>query len=456
MPEVALKGETDLNLSKLIYERLPSWLVERIITIGDVVERKGWRIFVVGGFVRDLLLGRRNYELDVMVEGEGIYLAKALSELFGAKLISHEQFMTAVLYMPDGTRIDIATCRKERYKHPAALPEVEPATAEEDLHRRDFSINAMAIDISKRRFGELLDVCGGMADLENGLIRVLHERSFIDDPTRAFRAVRFEQRFSFSIESNTMRLLKEAIESGMLSLLTPDRIKHEWIRICSEENPEPHILRMEELGMLRWIDSSFGFRSHEQRSALSSIMSVEKRLENSNVSYERWLLYFMPLLDGATNEDIERVCKRYSISSKHLQVFLQLSSLGDVLERTRVKLPPSTLKEILDHFGTEAIIYALAKAVSFGASYEMAKEQLFAYLERYRHERPDISGSDIIGAGIPAGPWIGTALAEALKVKLDEGADRRRQLEVALKVARKALAMMQHESQRSNTRSWEG
>jgi tRNA nucleotidyltransferase (CCA-adding enzyme) len=445
-----------LNLGELIYERLPSWLVERIITIGDAVEDKGWRVFVVGGFVRDLLLGRRNFELDVMVEGEGIYLAKVLSRLFGAKMISHEQFMTAVLYMPDGTRIDIATCRKERYKHPAALPEVEPATAEEDLYRRDFSINAMAIDISKERFGELLDVCGGLPDLESGLIRVLHERSFIDDPTRVFRAVRFEKRFSFSIESNTMRLLKEAIECGMLSLLTPDRIKHEWIRICSEENPQPHILRMEELDMLRWIDSSLSFRSQEQRLALSSIVSVEERLAGSNVSYERWLLYLMPLLDGATNEDIERLCRRYSISSRHLQAFLQLSSLDDVLERTRAKLSPSSLKRLLDRFNTEALIYALAKAISFGESHEMAKEQLLAYLEKYRHERPDISGSDIIGAGIPAGPWIGTALDEALKVKLDEGADRQRQLEVALKTARKALAMMEHGSQRRDTCSWEG
>ena len=198
--------------------------------IGARANSMGYKAFLVGGTVRDLILGVKNLDLDIVVEGAAIKLGEKLSEEFGGTLVAHKQFGTCTLTLKNKLKIDFATARRETYEKPAALPDVRPSSLKNDLARRDFTINAMAISINKDDFGRFIDPFGGRRDLARGVIKVLHKGSFIDDPTRIFRAARFESRPGFSIETKTLRLMKSAIKKGMLAKLSKYRIKKELAR----------------------------------------------------------------------------------------------------------------------------------------------------------------------------------------------------------------------------------
>jgi len=229
--------------------KLPNILNE----IGAIADKNNIKIFVVGGFVRDLLFGRQDEDIDIVVEADAIRFAKILSEEFGIKFIKHEGFKTAT-FRKNGFRIDLATARKEFYAKPAVLPKIEPANIKEDLFRRDFTVNAMAISLNKDTFAELIDMYGGRQDLRYKKIRVLHDRSFIDDPTRIFRAIKFEQRLGFKIELYTLNLIKGAIALGLIEKLKKQRIKKEIDLILKEPKKDKIISRMHEFGIGRFIE----------------------------------------------------------------------------------------------------------------------------------------------------------------------------------------------------------
>ncbi|MCX5710840.1 MAG: tRNA nucleotidyltransferase, partial [Candidatus Omnitrophica bacterium] len=195
---------------KKYLERLPKEIRELVYFTKDLAAYRGMPAYLVGGFVRDLILGVRNFDLDIVVVGDGIKFAEYFSRALKAKLIRHKRFGTATVVLKPGLKIDIATARSEFYPHPAHLPVVKPGSLKDDLFRRDFTINAMAISLVEKDFGRLIDCYGGKNDLKARSIRVLHALSFIDDPTRIIRAIRFEQRFDFKIDPDTLKLLKEA------------------------------------------------------------------------------------------------------------------------------------------------------------------------------------------------------------------------------------------------------
>lgn len=212
--------------------------------IGDCAKATGYRAFLVGGTVRDIILGRDNLDLDITVEGDArppegvnarsgaaIKLGEALAKELDGRLIAHKMFGTCSLTLKNKLKIDFATARRETYELPAALPKVEPSSLEDDLARRDFTINAMAVSLNKEDFGQLIDFFGGRKDLAKGIIRVMHDKSFIDDPTRIFRAIRFEKRFKFAIDKHTFQLIEEAIKKGMLGKLSKYRIKKEAVKL---------------------------------------------------------------------------------------------------------------------------------------------------------------------------------------------------------------------------------
>lgn len=218
--------------------------------VGVCAEGMGFGAYAVGGLVRDLFLRHETLDVDVVIEGDGIAFASRLSSDHGAHLTMYERFKTANLVLPDGSRIDIATARTEVYDRPAALPLVTPGSIEDDLFRRDFSINTLAACLNPGRFGDLLDPFRGIDDMESGLIRVLHDRSFIDDPTRIFRAVRFERRFDFTMEDKTMVLIREAVSAGLVEKLSGHRIASELRLVLREDDPLPVIRRLGEFGVL--------------------------------------------------------------------------------------------------------------------------------------------------------------------------------------------------------------
>jgi len=236
-----------MNIGDLL-RRLPVLSVLR--DAGICAEEMGFGAYAVGGLVRDLFLQRETLDVDVVIEGDGVAFASRFSADHSAHLLIYERFKTANLVFQDGFKVDVATARTEVYERPAALPLVRPGSIKDDLFRRDFSINTLATCLNPGRFGDLLDPFRAMDDIEEKLIRVLHDRSFVDDPTRIFRAARFEKRFDFIIEDSTGTLIREAVSSGLVEKLSGYRIASELRLILKEEDPLSAIQRLEELGVL--------------------------------------------------------------------------------------------------------------------------------------------------------------------------------------------------------------
>ncbi len=218
--------------------------------VGICAEKMGFGAYAVGGIVRDLIMQRKTVDVDIVIEGDGLAFASKFSTAYCATLKEYRRFKTARLFFGDGFKIDIATARTEVYEAPAALPVVTPGSIEDDLFRRDFSINTLAACLNPERFGHLLDPFAGIDDIKGKLIRALHEKSFTDDPTRLFRAARFEKRFHFDIEGRTEELINEALSDGILELLSGYRLASELRLVLSEEEPLPVIDRLEGLGAL--------------------------------------------------------------------------------------------------------------------------------------------------------------------------------------------------------------
>ncbi len=302
--------------------RLPEDTLAFLRHCSELVGRLDQPAFVVGGFVRDLLLGRANFDIDLVIEGDGPAFGRALAQETGGEVKVHARFQTCAVHYPEGdlSKVDVATARSETYCRPAALPAVEGSTLKQDLYRRDFTINCLAIHLDPDRFGELIDFFGGQRDLEAGLVRVLHNHSFIDDPTRAFRAVRFEQRLGFRLEHHTERLLRAAIKSRVLQELSPSRMLEE-LRLCLlEPHPIETLRRLEQLKILRWVDPGLGL----DPKLTARLEAVPPILESFPV--ERWRLYLLLLLTRLKVSHRSQFAERYRVDIAPLERAARLVS----------------------------------------------------------------------------------------------------------------------------------
>lgn len=417
---------TPMNLARELDERLPPSVVQALRTVGTIAESLGMTVFVVGGFVRDLLLLAPTLDVDIVAEGDGTKLAQVLAERWGGTVTVHQRFLTATLHWAMG-RWDVATARKERYPQPAALPEVEPATIADDLWRRDFSINAMAICLSPDRFGELVDPTGGYDDLRKGIIRVLHEGSFVDDPTRVFRAVRYEQRFSFRMDAKTLRLLRQACDESWLTKLSRDRIKHELWRILQERDPTKPLRRLWQLRVLQIVAPEL--RLTEARLQWLKRIDAWLRWHQGHFPDERvqreWalLLALLPTVDAVT-----AFCLRYQLGETERQSGLALLR---VLQGRLPKRPSGWVRK----FNPLPLEVALALAARRSG---VAEESWQRYFLEWRRTRPDITGEALKAQGLERRA-IAVGLQAALAAKLDDNADATQQLGVALRAARRFL-----------------
>jgi len=429
-----------LNLAKELQQKLPAEVLQILREIGKFASQMDMTAYAVGGFVRDLLLGTPTLDIDIVVEGNGIALAQKLAQMWQADLTVHERFLTATLqwcskepknaFTPAPihpctlSRLDIATARKERYPNPAVLPEVEPASIFDDLWRRDFTINAMAICLDPKRFGELVDPTGGFNDLQRGIIRVLHERSFVDDPTRIFRAVRYEQRFSFEIDRKTLRLICHARDESLLTKLSRDRIKHELWRMLQERDPTKPMRRLSQLRILSVIAPELRITARRlewMRRASEWLNWFAERFSEKHLERE-WAL-LLPLLPNA--EAVNSFSRRYQLGESERECGLTLLK---ALKRRTPKRPSSWVRW-LDSLPLEAaLVLAAKRSLPNDPSWQR-------YFLEWRWARPDITGEDLKAYGV-LGRAISVGLQAALAVKLDEGADARKQLEVALRRAR--------------------
>jgi len=275
-------------MSQNLSSQLGKYLLPPVLALVKIAGREaselGQELYLVGGVVRDLFLGRANFDFDLVVEGEAIKLARKMTKDSQAKLTVHSRFGTAKLNYP-GFSLDLATARSETYSKPGALPTVKPGSLKDDLIRRDFSINAMALHLNPQRFGELIDLHHGKDDLERRLIRILHPKSFIDDATRILRAIRYEQRLSFKLESETEKLLRHDV--AMLDTISGDRVRHELELILKEDEPERAIRRAEELGALSQLHPSLKGNCWLSE-MFTKARQVDIRRCNSRHSFTTW------------------------------------------------------------------------------------------------------------------------------------------------------------------------
>lgn len=436
---VSVPAEPD-DVVRRLEERLPLRVQEVLHQVGNIAQRfrdaasergeQGLDLYLVGGFVRDLLLDVQNLDVDLVVVGDGTRFAAAVERQMHGKLKGHHRFATATVTLPDGLKLDFSTARSETYGQPGALPEVEASSIDDDLKRRDFTINAMAIRITADRFGELRDPYGGRTDLERGIVRVLHNLSFIEDPTRIFRAVRFEARYGFHMDAHTEGLARHALAAHSLDQVTPERLRAEFNRLFHEPNPLGGLRRLAELGILDWLHAGLQL-CPERMERVEGALAWTAR--HAGERPDRMVVYLAALLAELGPRQAAAVAgERLRLSEpKRELLVLSLERLPTVIEKLAAPaLEPHAVYRTLHGVPLEVI--TLARVWSRQPEVEQRLEQ---YLTRLRHVRLSISGDDLRAAGVPAGPPMGEALRRTLDAVLDgEVSGRDAELAFALRL----------------------
>jgi len=417
--------EERLPMVAMLRERLAKPVSARVERIAEVSRRYQIPVYLVGGIVRDLLLGRENRDLDLVVEGDGPHFARLLAEELGGRVRVHEAFLTAVVVDPEGFHIDVATARSEFYRAPAALPEVQTSPLRQDLYRRDFTINALAVRLGPDKTPELIDYFGGRRDLENGLLRVLHSLSFIDDPTRVLRAVRLELRLGFEISPETLHLVEVALEEGVFSQLSGARLRDELILLLdAPELAVRGLERLEALGVLR----------AALHPALRFEETTRDRLRRARAAWDwytvqdlsepparLWRLMLLALTDGAGAEvalsprQVEELATRLMLAGADRRVLVRGARRLERAARTlsgRAVKPHQVVEALRDLSGEEVLMLVASEDEAIRA---WARRDLTAF----RRLELSIRGRDLIDRGHEPGPHIGQALEVVRRCRID-------------------------------------
>ncbi|GIV77671.1 MAG: tRNA nucleotidyltransferase [Litorilinea sp.] len=438
--------------------------------IGDEVDQMGYTVYVVGGFVRDLLLGTRQagslaLDMDIVIEGNAIEFAQRMQRLYGGRVVPHRRFGTAKWLLDDPDHpvdrekllagleatekeaadlpphLDFVTARTEFYTEPTALPTVERSSIKLDLHRRDFTINTLAVCLNPERWGELLDFYGGLNDLNAGIIRVLHSLSFVDDPTRILRAVRYEQRFRFRIEPRTLELLQDALE--LLDRVSPARLRHEFERILQEEEPERTLARLAELGVLARIhpelevDEWLADRFARLRAALAAPPEdpeSDPALREEAIERLYWGLLVFRLSPKAN----QALFRRLGLRGETQRLVQGLMTFRAHMEELDTPgLPASRAVAILDEVRPAAVALAAIACADRPQIQQVYRQ----YRDVWRHVQPELDGNDLIALGLPRGPLYRRILTALRAARLDgKIQSREEEVEMALALAAEAGA----------------
>ena len=394
-----------INLSSQIKKQLPAELVSFMQAAGEVAYSRGQSLYLVGGVVRDLLLGRTNFDLDLVIEGDAINLAQRLIQVYPGKIITHPRFNTAKLQWRKWS-VDLATARSETYAKPGALPSVKAGSLESDLSRRDFTINTMAVRLDPSHYGELIDLYGGIYDLEHKLIRILHEESFTDDATRIWRGLRYEQRLNFHLEETTLKLLKRDIP--MLDTISGDRIRHEVELVLKEEFPEKVLCRAEELSVLKRLHPSL-----KGNGWLVKRFGQARELSHPNLPPVG--LYLTLLAYRLTDEEVEQLISRLRLSKSLAQTLRDTSRIKAKLQSLAdPQLPPSGIYQLLYGYSPQTITASWLASDS-----PVARRHIQLFLNKLRYIKPAFTGDDLKRMGITPGPRIKEILNLLHDARLD-------------------------------------
>ncbi len=434
IPETLLPDRKhERNIRPVMRTNLPGSIVALLEQAGHLAEQLGYKVYAVGGFVRDILLSRPNLDIDLVVEGDGIHFARELASLRQGRMKPHLKFKTAVVLFPDGMRIDVATARLEYYEYPTALPTVELSSIKMDLYRRDFTVNALALHLNPGSFGQLVDFFGAQRDIKEKVLRVMHSLSFVEDPTRILRAIRFEQRFSFRIGTQTLKLIKNALQLDLFAKVSGGRLAHELKHIMEEDNVLASLERMQELKLLTAIHPVLALDDEKTR----VIMELHKVHNWYALLYlepkaQPFRLYLLGLTVGSDRQQFTQVCERLRFPERDKADLLilrdHIAEALALLMKWREDLSPlSELYFALDPLSVEGVLFLMARSRREGL-----RRSISQYLNRPRTGELKIRGGDLKQLGLTHGPGFAKILKAVRASAIDgEAVTRERQLELA-------------------------
>ncbi len=406
------------NIGNLLRERLPNNIIDLLQNLGEIADKLDFNAYLVGGLVRDVVLKRKNLDVDIVIEGDGIQFAQTFAHHYGAKVRSYPKFGTAVLVMPDNFKIDVATARIEHYKSPAALPIVKLSSLKRDLFRRDFTINTLAVWLNKGHYGTLIDHFGAMRDIKERVLRVLHNLSFIEDPTRIFRAIRFEQRFGFKIGKLTESLIQNAVTINCFGNLSNQRFFIELKLILQEENPIGAIERLDNYNLLKLVAPDLRL-TEEVKNVLEETQGILVwfNLLYLNVIYKPWKVYFFGLTSSLSDDTLNELAMRMQVHNKEILTMLsERQEARKVLkELSRLKATSNySLYRILSPLSTEVLLYGMAKTKN-----EKIKRFISTFFTKLKGTKISIKGKDLIDMGYTPGRLFKDIFESILTAKLD-------------------------------------
>jgi len=414
------------NLASLFKERLPRSVISLFKEFGNCADRLGYNAYLVGGLVRDFFLKRENLDVDIVIEGDGIKFAQEFAKNHEVRVRSHKKFGTAVLIFPDGFKVDIATARLEYYETPAAPPIVEISSLKLDLYRRDFAINTLAVKLNSRDYGSLIDYFGGQKDIKEKVIRVLHNLSFVEDPTRVLRAIRFEQRFGFRIGRLTMSLIKNAVDINCFKDLSGRRLFTELKLLLMESDPVKAIERMNQLDLIQFLSPSISF-DYKLSKLLKNIKDVISwfSLLYLDESFDTWKTYWYGLTSNLDSESINTLTERLMMndleSRKIIDQRMDAAPLLDKLFRMKSNNNYS-IYTLLSQYDTEFLLYIMAKANS-----ENVKKLISNYFTKLKGIKVSLKGRDLKSMGFRPGPLYKEILDRLLEVRLNNKVNSRKE-----------------------------
>jgi tRNA nucleotidyltransferase (CCA-adding enzyme) len=396
--------------------------LERVFEAVQAVGEGFDGVYLVGGAVRDVLMGEPSFDVDVAVEGDGIAFGNALAGALGGRAVPHDKFGTAIV-LYEGGRVDVATARTEFYDYPGALPTVEQASIRQDLYRRDFTINAMAVSLKGEDFGRLVDFFGGLRDLENSVVRVLHNLSFIDDSTRLFRAIRYENRYGFRMDSHTLGLARACVEMGLVGELSSSRLRDELQALLSEDEIGDSLRRLADLGVDRAIHPHLA-AGEDAAAVVEAVDAVRRRYAPETPA---WRTRLAVLARRLPPDELTDWFARLKLRRRDAE---RIAAAVTVAPRLRARAAgteePAALRELVRPYDPDGALLALAGAE------EPARGRFVRYFEELRRVRLEISGGDLAELGLAESPRVGAVLAELLRRKVNGELDgKRAELEAA-------------------------
>lgn len=405
------------NMAAVLKERLPRKVIKLLKNFGHVADMLGYNVYLVGGLVRDVLLRRENLDVDIVIEGDGIKFAQEFAEHYDARVRSHPKFGTAVLIFSDGFKVDVATARMEYYESPGAPPIVETSSLKLDLYRRDFTINTLAIKLNKRSYGTLIDYFGAQEDIKEKVLRVLHNLSFVEDPTRVLRAIRFEQRFGFKIGRLTLALIKNAVKINCFKDLSGRRLFLELKLILKEQDPIKAIGRMNEFDLLQLISPEIRL-TKDLRRLLEEIRKVIVwyNLLYLEEPFEPWKVYWHGLSSSLDTKALGALAQRMGIlGPKDLRMIPQRQDKEMLLDSLyKFDADNYRLYTLLLPYDTETLLYLMAKTGS-----EKIRRLISNYFTRLKGTRIQLRGRDLVHMGLEPGPVFKEIFDSLLEARLN-------------------------------------